>query len=73
MEALYFDGSGIRVIERPEPAAEPGTAVVRMRLAGVCNTDLEIARGYMGFQGGSARWGLGRASRGHPSGKGAGS
>jgi len=66
VEALYFDGSGIRVIERPEPAAEPGTAVVRMRLAGVCNTDLEIARGYMGFQGVLGHEGVGEVVEGPP-------
>ena len=26
-------------------------AVVRVQLAGVCNTDLELAKGYMGFRG----------------------
>jgi alcohol dehydrogenase len=33
----------------PEPAGRE--ALIRLRLAGVCNTDLEIVRGYMGFQG----------------------
>ena len=28
-----------------------GEAVVRVTLSGICNTDLEIARGYAGFQG----------------------
>lgn len=28
-----------------------GEALVRVRLAGVCNTDLEIVRGYAGFEG----------------------
>jgi threonine dehydrogenase-like Zn-dependent dehydrogenase len=28
-----------------------GEALVRVRLAGICNTDLEIARGYANFQG----------------------
>jgi threonine dehydrogenase-like Zn-dependent dehydrogenase len=32
----------------PEPAGE---ALVRVTLSGICNTDLEIARGYMGFRG----------------------
>src|SRR5690348_17144426 len=35
-------------IERPEPRGE---AVVRVTLSGICNTDLEIARGYAGFRG----------------------
>jgi len=34
----------------PEPRGN-GEALVRVRLSGLCNTDLEIARGYAGFQG----------------------
>lgn len=51
MQAVVFDGRGVRVADRPDPTPEAGQAVVRVELAGVCNTDLEIARGYMGFQG----------------------
>jgi len=36
-------------VPKPEPA--PGEALVRVLVAGVCNTDLEIVNGYMGFQG----------------------
>jgi len=39
------------VIDRPEPEPRAGMARVRVRLAGVCNTDLELVKGYMGFQG----------------------
>jgi threonine dehydrogenase-like Zn-dependent dehydrogenase len=35
----------------PAPAAPPGEAVVRVRLAGVCNTDLELVRGYYPYTG----------------------
>jgi threonine dehydrogenase-like Zn-dependent dehydrogenase len=35
-------------IEKPERADE---ALVRVLLSGICNTDLEIARGYAGFKG----------------------
>ena len=35
----------------PDPAPPPGEALVRVRLAGICNTDLELVRGYMAFQG----------------------
>ncbi|MCX5685246.1 MAG: alcohol dehydrogenase catalytic domain-containing protein [Planctomycetota bacterium] len=34
-----------------EPAAVPGEVRVRVLLAGVCRTDLEIVKGYMGFTG----------------------
>lgn len=51
MRALVFDG-GLRVEERyPRPLPGPGEALVRVTLAGICNTDLEITRGYMGFRG----------------------
>ncbi|HLZ71074.1 MAG TPA: alcohol dehydrogenase catalytic domain-containing protein [Dehalococcoidia bacterium] len=34
-----------------EPRPGPNEALVRMRLAGVCDTDLQLVRGYMGFRG----------------------
>lgn len=38
------------IAEVPKPCDER-EAVVRVLVAGICNTDLEIARGYAGFQG----------------------
>jgi threonine dehydrogenase-like Zn-dependent dehydrogenase len=51
MRALEWDGVTARVCDRPEPAASAGRAIVQMVRAGVCNTDLEIVRGYLGFRG----------------------
>ena len=52
MRALCFDGQRLRLdAGHPLPAVAPGEALIRVRLAGICNTDLEIIRGYMGFQG----------------------
>jgi threonine dehydrogenase-like Zn-dependent dehydrogenase len=34
-----------------DPLRPAGEALVRVRLAGICNTDLELVRGYMGFRG----------------------
>ena len=51
MQAVVWDGNEIRVCDRPEPEPAEGVAIVGVHLAGVCNTDLEIARGYMGFRG----------------------
>jgi threonine dehydrogenase-like Zn-dependent dehydrogenase len=52
MRALYFDGTTLRCIDdHPAPAAGPDEAVVGVRLAGVCSTDLQILAGYMGFSG----------------------
>jgi len=33
------------------PALRPGWALIRTRLAGICNTDIEILRGYHNFHG----------------------
>ena len=34
-----------------EPSLEPGEALIRVLQAGICNTDLEITRGYLAFEG----------------------
>ncbi len=50
MQALYFDGNlEMKEVPRPEPG--PGEALVRLLLAGVCRTDLEVLKGYHNFQG----------------------
>ena len=51
MQALRWDGSALLVADLPRPTADGATAVVQVRRAGVCNTDLELTRGYMGFRG----------------------
>ena len=52
MQALVYDGEVLQLREDyPRPVPPPGEALVRVRLAGICNTDLEIVRGYMGFRG----------------------
>jgi len=51
MRALCLDGPGPALREREAPVAGDGEALVRVRMAGICNTDLEIAKGYMGFRG----------------------
>ena len=52
MQALVYDGEALRLREDyPRPVLPPREALVRVRLAGICNTDLEIVRGYMGFRG----------------------
>jgi threonine dehydrogenase-like Zn-dependent dehydrogenase len=50
MLALYFDGKpAIKEVPRPEPG--PGEVLIRVLLAGICGTDLQVLRGYHGFQG----------------------
>ena len=51
MKALIYDGSLKLVPDYPQPVPGSGEALVRVRVAGICNTDVEITRGYMGFKG----------------------
>jgi len=51
MRAVVYDGQLRLAADYPRPAAPAGEAVIRVTLAGICNTDLELTRGYMGFQG----------------------
>jgi threonine dehydrogenase-like Zn-dependent dehydrogenase len=67
MRALYWDGSAARVVDRPDPTAGPGRAVVGILCAGVCNTDLELVKGYMGFRGILGHELVGRVVEGPPS------
>lgn len=50
MKALRFEHGELKLAEIPTPHSED-EALVRVTLAGVCNTDLEIVRGYAGFNG----------------------
>jgi len=51
MRALYFHNQLEYVPDYPAPEPLPGEALIRVFLAGVCNTDLEMVKGYMNFQG----------------------
>lgn len=51
MYALLYDGALRLADNHPLPSRPPGEALIRTTLAGVCNTDIEITRGYMGFRG----------------------
>jgi threonine dehydrogenase-like Zn-dependent dehydrogenase len=51
MRALCFDGTRLAVRDLPRPEADDASALVQVRLAGVCNTDIELVKGYLGFRG----------------------
>jgi threonine dehydrogenase-like Zn-dependent dehydrogenase len=52
MKALYWDGQNLTLkTSRPSPKIDSALALVRVRLAGICATDLQIFKGYMGFRG----------------------
>jgi len=50
MKALRFENNELRLADVPLPRRD-GAALVRMTVAGICNTDIEIARGYANFRG----------------------
>lgn len=50
MKALTFDGTLRYVRDAPMPRYEQ-ESLLRVLLAGICNTDIEITRGYGGFRG----------------------
>ncbi|MBE2182679.1 MAG: alcohol dehydrogenase catalytic domain-containing protein [Anaerolineae bacterium] len=51
MRAFVVDKGIAGLQERPIPEPADGEALLRIRRAGICNTDLEIIRGYMQFSG----------------------
>ena len=50
MRALHLGPSGPDLTTKA-PETRPGEARLGLRMAGVCATDLELVRGYMGFEG----------------------
>ncbi len=51
MKALVFDQSLRFDAHHPDPSTSEGDTLVKISAAGICSTDLEIVRGYMGFKG----------------------
>jgi threonine dehydrogenase-like Zn-dependent dehydrogenase len=50
MKALRVEDHSLTVRDVEKPPRD-GEALVRVTLSGICNTDMEISRGYAGFQG----------------------
>ncbi len=51
MRAVWIADGKLDVVEMRRPRTRRGQALLRLRLAGICNTDLELLRGYYGFSG----------------------
>lgn len=49
--AFRVDQGKLLSVAKPLPKLRPGWALVGVRLAGICNTDVEILRGYHNFRG----------------------
>ncbi|NLH86887.1 MAG: alcohol dehydrogenase catalytic domain-containing protein [Firmicutes bacterium] len=50
MRALVFD-DGLKVMDAPIPERGIGQALIRVTFAGICNTDVEVTRGYFAYKG----------------------
>ncbi|HEY1349767.1 MAG TPA: alcohol dehydrogenase catalytic domain-containing protein [Ktedonobacteraceae bacterium] len=48
---LYRDGTLTLATDYPTPRPAEGEALIKVSLAGICNTDKEITRGYLSFAG----------------------
>jgi threonine dehydrogenase-like Zn-dependent dehydrogenase len=51
MKAVIFDSKLKFVDDHAVPKPLQGEVLIRVSLAGICNTDLEITKGYRGFRG----------------------
>ena len=52
MRAIVLDGTDLSLqTDRPQPIPANGEVVVQVLRAGICETDLQLIRGYMGFRG----------------------
>ncbi len=51
MLAVHLEKGVVTTREAPVPVRPKGFALLRLLCAGICNTDLELQRGYYGFTG----------------------
>lgn len=51
MLGLHLEAGRATIRQMPRPRRKPGHALIRLLAGGICNTDLELQRGYYGFRG----------------------
>jgi threonine dehydrogenase-like Zn-dependent dehydrogenase len=51
MHAVWLEGGVVGVIQQPVPRRPRGSALIRLLCGGICNTDLELQRGYYRYRG----------------------
>ena len=51
MIAVHLENGVVEVRSKKRPRRPEGSALIRLLRAGICNTDLELRRGYYGFRG----------------------
>ncbi len=50
MQSLWLENNRLSINEIPQPE-KPGEALIKIRKAGICGTDLELAKGYYPYTG----------------------
>ena len=51
MKAVVFDNNLKLISDYNMPVPKSGEALIKVLMAGICNTDFEITKGYMGYNG----------------------
>src|SRR5271165_6833986 len=51
MISVHLESGKASIVDTPKPERPEGFALIRLLQAGICNTDLELQRGYYGFSG----------------------
>ena len=51
MLAVHLENKRVALKNVPKPRTPEGFALIRLLVGGICNTDLELQRGYYGFSG----------------------
>lgn len=51
MKAVVFDKELKLIEDYPNPTPKKGEALIKVDTIGICNTDFEITKGYMGYKG----------------------
>jgi threonine dehydrogenase-like Zn-dependent dehydrogenase len=51
MQAVWLTNQKLSLVEAPVPVPAENEALIRVRLAGICNTDIELLRGYYPYHG----------------------
>jgi threonine dehydrogenase-like Zn-dependent dehydrogenase len=51
MRAIVLEHDQVFLAERPEPTPAAGETLVKVLRAGICETDLQLIRGYMSYRG----------------------
>jgi alcohol dehydrogenase len=51
MISVHIENGAVLVRRAALPKPKPGSVLIRLRTGGICNTDIELLRGYYGFRG----------------------